>query len=86
MNPPASAAGSFPIIVVTFVDSVNADSAVIAPLEVVCGPITASEATFSAVHASSDRPPHQVLHNFHLYEHCLGHVGAGGSSPSRAIR
>ena len=43
MNLPASAAGSFPVIVVTFANSVNADSAVIVPHEVVCGLITAWE-------------------------------------------
>ena len=40
MNPPASAAGSLPVIVVTFADFVNADSAVIVLLGVVYGPIT----------------------------------------------
>jgi hypothetical protein len=41
MSLPASAAGSCPVIVVTSADSVNADSAVVVPLEVVYGPITA---------------------------------------------
>ena len=41
MNLPASATGSFPVIVVTFADSVNADFALLVQLEVVYSPITA---------------------------------------------
>jgi len=32
MEPPATATGSFPVIVVLFADTVNADSAVVLPL------------------------------------------------------